>query len=1075
MLYASHFDGKKINFKNEIVKIENSYRETANVEDLFNRWNKFTKDNGIFEEWVAPYFFESKALRLANLKKIKHEDSSFIFNRFLEILRHNAVSDKPNAFNKIFTLFLCKIKDEDRAENDELDFQWREGEDDDVSFQKRLSDLYRAAMREFLEKEVADFSDEDFDRKYKNLEEETKTALKKEFTKLRLQKNNEFAIKEVFDEETFLENAKVIKEVVELLQNYKFRYEKKHPFLGDFFELLLTTGLKQEAGQFFTPVPVARFICKSVPLEKITREKLAKGTAKELLPNVLDYAAGSGHFITEAMEEIQNILNKIDSSEIGAKNARDSLSIWKIKQFDWALEYIYGIELDYRLVKTTKVGCYLHGDGIANVIHGDGLDSFSSGNYRGKLHRKSNDAENPVFDFILSNPPYSVSAFKGNLKSKKPNEDFELYKNLTDQSSEIECLFVERTAQLLKDGGVAAIILPSSLLNNGGIYARTREMILKKFEIVAIVEFGSGTFMATGTNTIVLFLRRRNNFDAINFAGSIENFFKNKFDFTLNGVENIFEKYAKKVWNLDFADFKTFLEKNPNENIKNHEIFREYEKKFSGKDFWEKVFETEKEKILFFVLAFPQKTLVVKSGDKKIEKEFLGYEFSFAKGREGIHPIRRGKTIDECTKLFDPESFENPEKVSTFVLDAFSGKHDREIPASLEKHIFRMNLVEMISFDRVNFQKAISTAVEKKKIESKWDLKKLGEVCEIKIGATPSRNNFEFWENGKNLWVSISEMKDAEIFDTKEKISDLGVEKSSVKLVKKGTMLLSFKLSIGKTAIAGKDLYTNEAIAALEIYPEFCDQISNEFLFVLFSNKIIDLEKSGFNTFGKSLNRTFLREEVKIPLPPLEIQNKIVTEISELEKTEKENVEKIAELKEKIEEIISEVSTEKTEKLEEVCEIDWGNTNLTKTIYKSSGEFPVFSATGNDGKADFFEQSGDAIIVSAIGARCGKCFWASEKWTAIKNTIIVREKKDRVLLKYLFQILNDENFWDKQGSAQPFISLGSAKNQKIPLPSLETQKNIVAKIENLEAEIAKLKSKNENFQILKKEILEKNL
>ncbi len=61
------------------------------------------------------------------------------------------------------------------------------------------------------------------------------------FTKVRLQKSNEFAIKEVFDEETFDENAKVLKEVVELLQNYKFRYTKKQPFLGDFFELLLTT------------------------------------------------------------------------------------------------------------------------------------------------------------------------------------------------------------------------------------------------------------------------------------------------------------------------------------------------------------------------------------------------------------------------------------------------------------------------------------------------------------------------------------------------------------------------------------------------------------------------------------------------------------------------------------------------------------------------------------------------------------------------------------------------------------------------------------------------------------------
>ncbi len=116
----------------------------SNTEDLYNRWNKFSKQNGIFEPWTRAYDFQSKALSLGNLAEIRQEDSSFIFNRFLEILRHNAVSDKPNAFNKIFTLFLCKIKDEDRTDEDEeVDFQWKEGEDDSISFQKRLSDLYK--------------------------------------------------------------------------------------------------------------------------------------------------------------------------------------------------------------------------------------------------------------------------------------------------------------------------------------------------------------------------------------------------------------------------------------------------------------------------------------------------------------------------------------------------------------------------------------------------------------------------------------------------------------------------------------------------------------------------------------------------------------------------------------------------------------------------------------------------------------------------------------------------------------------------------------------------------------------
>jgi type I restriction enzyme M protein len=128
MLYASHFDNNTVEYRNEIIKIEDTYRETSNVKDLYDRWNKFTKQNGIFDDWVESYDFESKALTYDQLDAIKESDASFIFNRFLEILRHNTVSDKPNAFNKMFTLFLCKIYDElDKKDTQkELDFQWRE-------------------------------------------------------------------------------------------------------------------------------------------------------------------------------------------------------------------------------------------------------------------------------------------------------------------------------------------------------------------------------------------------------------------------------------------------------------------------------------------------------------------------------------------------------------------------------------------------------------------------------------------------------------------------------------------------------------------------------------------------------------------------------------------------------------------------------------------------------------------------------------------------------------------------------------------------------------------------------------
>ncbi|HDZ9462083.1 TPA: restriction endonuclease subunit M, partial [Vibrio cholerae] len=548
MLYASDFIDGSITYRNEIIKIEEDYRQASNVKDLYDVWNKLPKDNGIFDSWVTPYHFVSKALTLDSLIEITQEDSSKIFNRFLEILRHNVVSDKPNAFNKIFTLFLCKIYDEKSTRPDEqLKFQWLEGIDDDISFQKRLTDLYGKGMSEFLSKKVTDFSESDFDEEFGNdLDNEVREKLLSEFTRIRLMKNNEFAIKEVFDKESFLDNGKVVKEVVELLQGYRIRYSKKQQYLSDFFELLLTTGLKQESGQFFTPVPVAQFVIRSLPIDKMIDDKLNNGEADNLLPTIIDYAAGSGHFLTESMHVVQDIINTKNNNDYIDSTAR-KVRIWQDAHFDWADQYIYGVEKDYRLVKVGKVGCYLHGDGIANVVHSDGLGNFSkTKEYTGKLKYSDtyNIQDNRQFDIVISNPPYSVSAFRNNARKYYDEKDFELYDFLTDQSSEIECLFIERTKQLLKDDGVAGIILPSSILNNGGVYTKTREIILKYFDIIGITELGSNTFMATGTSTVTIFLRRRKNRYSKDIENGVNVFAKTHQDITMNGVELPVSKYV---------------------------------------------------------------------------------------------------------------------------------------------------------------------------------------------------------------------------------------------------------------------------------------------------------------------------------------------------------------------------------------------------------------------------------------------------------------------------------------------------------------------------------------------------
>ena len=127
-----------------------------------------------------------------------------------------------------------------------------------------------------------------------------------------------------------------------------------------------------------------------MPTEKLISEKIDNDST-HFLPYIIDYAAGAGHFLTEAMDEVQGIIESID--EVKQKpSVKAKLISWRASPFDWAYDYVYGIEADYRLVKTAKVSCFLNGDGLANVIHADGLDNFkTSTDFKGKLKLTEKD------------------------------------------------------------------------------------------------------------------------------------------------------------------------------------------------------------------------------------------------------------------------------------------------------------------------------------------------------------------------------------------------------------------------------------------------------------------------------------------------------------------------------------------------------------------------------------------------------------------------------------------------------------------------------------------------------------
>lgn len=858
-LYTSRFTKNKIDYANSIVDIQEEWAALSEVKDIYEHWNKLFKGNGIFESYASPYNIVHKRLTYGDLENMREEDSGKIYNQIMEILRHNGISDKPNAFNKLLNLFVCKIIDEDKNENDELEFQCWDGLTDE-KLQMTLNDLYKDGMWRFLNIEVIDHSMDEVTEKLEGMSNGAhKAALMEIISDLRLKKSPNFAFVEVLDDKTFRLNAKVVREIVELLQGYRFRYEQKHEFLGNFFELLLNTSMKQEAGQFFTPVPITKFIISSLPLKTFVQTRIDKKLS-DPLPTVIDYACGSGHFLTEFMSQLQDVVESVDIQNASPSIKRRFTSWRDSVKFSWAEEYVYGIDFDNRLVKTTKVSAFFNGDGEANIVWGNGLDNFErSLEYRGKLKRTlpGSTKDNGQFDMLISNPPYSVQSFRRMLKDGV--DTFELYNGLTDNSSEIECLFVERAKQLLKVGGWAGIILPSSMLSNGGIYARSREIIFKYFTVKAIVELGSGTFMATGTNTVILFLERRSDSEYENIERAIDTFFMSKQDVTVLGIERAFSKFVANVYDdLSFEDYVSFVKERATETMKEHDLWKDYTKDY-GDDIYAKAFEVEREKMLYFLLTYSQNVVLVKSGQKQDEKAFLGYEFSARRGQEGIRRLPNG------TMMFD-ESGEilNPQKVNSYIYSAFLGESPAEINEAVAKHVSYGQLSSLFEYGTKKFDKRVNLNKKGKIIlpcES-YEMVQLGSVADITKGQS---------------------ITSAQTISGSVPVVAGGISSTIThNMANREAGVITVSAS---GANAGYVNYWDVPIFASDcntIQSKDSNHVITKYLFICL--KTLQPQILGLQT-GQAQPHVYEKDlrEIKLPLPPLNIQHKIISEYETIE------------------------------------------------------------------------------------------------------------------------------------------------------------------------------------------------
>ncbi|MBR0334762.1 MAG: restriction endonuclease subunit S [Bacteroidales bacterium] len=168
--------------------------------------------------------------------------------------------------------------------------------------------------------------------------------------------------------------------------------------------------------------------------------------------------------------------------------------------------------------------------------------------------------------------------------------------------------------------------------------------------------------------------------------------------------------------------------------------------------------------------------------------------------------------------------------------------------------------------------------------DKQWTESLVKDEFKLSMGKTPARSNPECWENGMHRWISISDMATFTRYtgDTSEYITDYAITDSGIKAVPKGTIIMSFKLSIGRTAITSEDIYTNEAIMAFADFDE--KKFNIDFLHFLIANKnwLLGAKQA---VKGQTLNKESIGN-AKIIIPPIEMQEQFASIYNQADKSE---------------------------------------------------------------------------------------------------------------------------------------------------------------------------------------------
>lgn len=371
-----------------------------------------------------------------------------------------------------------------------------------------------------------------------------------------------------------------------------------------------------------------------------------------------------------------------------------------------------------------------------------------------------------------------------------------------------------------------------------------------------------------------------------------------------------------------------------------------------------------------------------------------------------------------------------------------------------------------------------------------WEIKKLGNVCTILNGGTPNTKVPEYW-GGEHLWITPKDMgklNSIYVDETERKITDEGLRNSSAKLLPINSIIVSTRAPIGHLAINRKLISTNQGCKG--VVPS--DEINTLYLFDFLKNSVKLLNNLGRGTTFKELSSSKL-SSVEIPIPTLPEQERIVAKLDQCFEAidqAKTNVErKLQNAKELFQSQLNQIFSKKGEGWVEKKLGNLGKITSSKRIYKReyvkegipffrtkeikelanekeiSLELYITREKYNEIKKTFGVPSEGDILLSAVGT-IGEIYVVKkddEFYFKDGNLIWLKDFNDvdAYYLKYTLMSFVDQIKALSHGSAYNALTIEKLNEYTVNLPSIETQKSIVTKLDKLKRKTLYIES---NYQ-----------